>query len=153
MEGFKDILKTYWGFENFRPLQEEIISSIVKGNDTIALMPTGGGKSMCYQLPGLLQKGLTLVVSPLIALMNDQVKALKKKNIKAIAVTSAMSRKEIDFALDNCIYGSYSFLYLSPERISTPIFLERLSRMNLKLIAVDEAHCISHGVMILDRHI
>ena len=143
MKPFRDILSQYWGYSDFRPLQEEIITSIANGNDTIALMPTGGGKSICYQVPGMISEGLTIVVSPLIALMHDQVEGLKQKNIKAIAITSAMSNKEIDIALDNCIYGSYSFLYLSPERLNSPLFLERLSKMPLKMVAVDEAHCIS----------
>lgn len=143
LEGIKDILRQYWGYTQFRSLQEEIINSAISGKDTIALLPTGGGKSLCYQLPGLMNEGITIVISPLIALMNDQVASLKKRNIKAVAVTSAMRNKEIDIALDNCIYGSYSFLYLSPERLNSPLFQERLSRMNVKLIAVDEAHCIS----------
>jgi len=140
---YAEILKKYWGFPTFRPLQEEIIDNVSNGVDTIALLPTGGGKSLCFQIPGLVKQGLTIVISPLIALMNDQVKNLNKRGIKAIAVSSAMTRKEIDISLDNAIYGNYQFLYISPERLQSPLFQERLSKMSLNLIAVDEAHCIS----------
>ncbi|MEM7161099.1 MAG: ATP-dependent DNA helicase RecQ [Bacteroidota bacterium] len=143
LHSYEEILNTYWGFENFRPLQQEIIESIGNQKDTIALLPTGGGKSICYQVPGMASNGLCLVISPLIALMNDQVENLKKKGIKAISVTSALSSKEIDIALDNAAYGDYKFLYISPERLQTNLFQERLLKMNINVIAVDEAHCIS----------
>jgi len=139
----KEILLKYWGYPGFRPLQEEIIQSVLEGKDTLALLPTGGGKSLCFQVPALCKEGLCLVISPLIALMKDQVDSLRKKDIKAVAVNSMMSMKEIDIALDNCIYGNYKFLYLSPERLKTEIFLQRLPKMNVNLVAVDEAHCIS----------
>lgn len=139
----KDILKKYWGFDAFRPLQEEIIFSVLDGKDTLALLPTGGGKSICFQIPALCQKGLCLVVSPLISLMKDQVENLNNKGIKAIAISSAMNKREIDIALDNCVYGDTKFLYLSPERLASDLFKERLKKMNISLIAVDEAHCIS----------
>lgn len=139
----KDILKKYWGFDAFRPLQEEIIFSVLDGKDTLALLPTGGGKSICFQIPALCQKGLCLVVSPLISLMKDQVQNLNNKGIKAIAISSVMNKREIDIALDNCVYGDTKFLYLSPERLASDLFKERLKKMNISLIAVDEAHCIS----------
>ena len=138
-----EILKVYWGYDQFRPLQEEIIHSVLSGNDTLALMPTGGGKSLCFQVPALMKEGLCLVVSPLIALMKDQVENLKKREIPAVAVYSGMSRRDIDITLDNCVYGNIKFLYLSPERLHTEIFIERAKRMKINLIAVDEAHCIS----------
>ena len=143
MPTYTEILKKYWGFSSFRPLQEEIIEKVAKGNDTIALLPTGGGKSICFQIPGLAKEGLCIVISPLIALMNDQVKNLNDRGIKAMAISSAMSKKEIDISLDNAIYGDYRFLYVSPERLQSPLFQERLSKMPVNLIAVDEAHCIS----------
>ncbi|NND77463.1 MAG: RecQ family ATP-dependent DNA helicase [Flavobacteriales bacterium] len=133
----------YWGYSSFRPLQNEIISSIYNKKDTIALLPTGGGKSVCYQVPGLAQEGLTIVISPLIALINDQVEGLKKKGIKAMSVTSALNKRQIDIALDNCAYGNYKFLYISPERLQSPLFRERLIKMKVSMVAVDEAHCIS----------
>ena len=140
---YTEILKKYWAYDRFRPLQEEIIESICSGSDTLVLLPTGGGKSLCYQVPGMAMEGLCLVISPLIALMNDQVHQLKRRNIKAIAVSSRMNKREIDIALDNAVYGDYKFLYLPPERLQSPLFLERLPKMNICLIAVDEAHCIS----------
>ncbi|MDH4057655.1 MAG: RecQ family ATP-dependent DNA helicase [Cyclobacteriaceae bacterium] len=137
------ILKRYWKYLQFRPQQEEIIASVLKGQDTLALLPTGGGKSVCFQVPTLLMEGLCVVVSPLIALMNDQVEALKKMGIPAIAIHSGMNREEIDRLLDNCINGLAKFLYVSPERFQTEIFIERVKQMQVCLIAVDEAHCIS----------
>jgi ATP-dependent DNA helicase RecQ len=137
------ILEKYWGYSSFRPLQEEIISSVLQGKDTLALLPTGGGKSLCYQLPALAKDGLCLVISPLIALMKDQVEALQSKGIRAMAVYSGMSAREIDVALDNAAYGNYKFLYLSPERLETDIFKIRAEKFKVNLIAVDEAHCIS----------
>lgn len=139
----KDILKQYWGYDSFRTIQEDIINSILGGRDTLALMPTGGGKSICFQIPVLAQEGIGIVVSPLIALMKDQVENLQKKGIKAIAIYSGMTYREIDVALDNCVYGGIKFLYISPERLTTTIFQERLKKMNVSLIAIDEAHCIS----------
>ncbi|MGB3849456.1 MAG: ATP-dependent DNA helicase RecQ [Tunicatimonas sp.] len=137
------ILRQYWGYEQFRPLQEEIISSVLAGHDTLALLPTGGGKSICFQVPALLREGICVVVSPLIALMRDQVTQLNRRRIAAAAVYSGMSAREIDFCLDNCVYGTYKFLYVSPERLKTDLFLARVERMNVALLAIDEAHCIS----------
>ncbi len=137
------ILSKYWGFSKFRPLQEDIIQSVLDGKDTLALMPTGGGKSLCFQVPALLKPGICIVVSPLIALMKDQVENLKEKGIKAIAVISGMGKREVDIALDNCIYGDIKFLYLSPERLLSELVRVRLRHMQINLIAIDEAHCIS----------
>ena len=137
------ILKQYWNHDQFRPLQADIIDSVMQGNDTLALLPTGGGKSVCFQVPALALKGICIVITPLIALMKDQVEQLKKKEILAVAVHSGMSRREIDILLDNCIYGPVKFLYVSPERLQTEIFVARVKQMNVGLIAVDEAHCIS----------
>lgn len=139
----QNILKQYWGYASFRPLQKEIITSVLSGHDTLALMPTGGGKSLCFQVPALAQEGLCLVITPLIALMKDQVESLKSKGIKAEAIYSGLSRREIDLILDNCIYGKIKFLYVSPERLETELFRERAKKMNVNLLAVDEAHCIS----------
>ena len=136
-------LKNVFGFSHFRTLQEDIVLSVGAGNDTVALLPTGGGKSLCFQVPAMMQDGICLVVSPLIALMKDQVDALRKKGILAAAVYSGMGKREIDTTLDNCIYGNYKFLYVSPERLKTPIFIARFKKMKVSLIAVDEAHCIS----------
>ena len=139
----QQILIKYWGYSTFRPLQEDIIDSVLSGKDTLALMPTGGGKSICFQIPSLKLEGLCIVVTPLIALMKDQVQQLKKRGISAIAIYSGMHPKEIDIALDNCAYGDVKFLYVSPERLETELFQERLKKINVSLIAVDEAHCIS----------
>ena len=136
-------LKTYWNHDAFRPLQEEIIAAVLLGRDTLALLPTGGGKSICFQVPALVKPGICIVVSPLIALMKDQVENLKAKGINAISITSGMGKREIDLALDNCIYGEVKFLYLSPERLLSELVIERIKYMNVNLIAVDEAHCIS----------
>lgn len=138
-----DILEKYWGFKTFRPLQEDIINSVLDSKDTLALLPTGGGKSICFQVPAMVKDGICIVVSPLIALMKDQVENLVKKGIKAIAITSSMHKQEIDIALDNCVHGNIKFLYLSPERLQTEIVKVRLQRMNVNLIAIDESHCIS----------
>ena len=143
MQSTHQILEKYWGYKSYRPLQEEIINSVLQGNDTLALMPTGGGKSICFQVPALLQEGVCIVVSPLIALMKDQVDALREKGIKAIAITSEMQKRQIDIALDNCVHGDVKFLYLSPERLETEIVQVRIQRMKVNLIAIDEAHCIS----------
>lgn len=137
------ILQKYWGFSTFRSSQIPIITDIVGGHDVLALLPTGGGKSICFQVPGLYKDGLTLVISPLISLMEDQVKNLKSKGIKACAITSASSYREIDVLLNNAALGAYHFLYLSPERIQTSIFKERIKQMPLSLLVIDEAHCIS----------
>lgn len=139
----KEILKRYWSYNSFRPLQEEIINSVMSKQDTLALLPTGGGKSLCFQIPALMQEGICIVVSPLIALMKDQVENLRNRGVKALVVHSGMSANEVDAALDNAIYGSYKFLYLSPERLRTEMFKTRVSKMNVSFIAVDEAHCIS----------
>lgn len=136
-------LKKHWGYDSFRPLQEDIIQSILSNKDTLALLPTGGGKSICFQIPGLVIGGTCLVVSPLIALMNDQVQNLKNKGISAVAITSSMNLKEIDIALNNAAYGHVQFLYVSPERIENETFRQRLSYLPIGLIAIDEAHCIS----------
>ncbi len=137
------ILQKHWGYDSFRPLQEEIIQSVLNGHDTLALLPTGGGKSICFQVPGLALNGLCLVVSPLIALMNDQVRQLSKRGIPAIAIHSALARKEIDSELDRAAYSDIKFLYVSPERLKTDMFLARIDKLNVTMLAVDEAHCIS----------
>ena len=138
-----ETLKHYWNHDTFRPMQEEIIKSVLLGHDTLALLPTGGGKSVCFQVPALAKDGLCIVVSPLIALMKDQVENLVAKGIEAVSIVSGMSKREIDIALDNCIYGAVKFLYLSPERLLSELVRERIKYMNVNLIAVDEAHCIS----------
>lgn len=138
-----EILKRYWGFDAFRPMQEEIIRSVLNGQDTLALLPTGGGKSVCFQVPAMVMEGICIVVSPLIALMKDQVEHLKAKGIDAVAIYSGMGKREIDILLDNCIYGKIKFLYLSPERLMSDLVRVRISYMNVSLIAVDEAHCVS----------
>ncbi|MGM9475644.1 RecQ family ATP-dependent DNA helicase [Pedobacter sp. GSP4] len=138
-----EILQKYWGHQAFRPLQQDIISSVLEGKDSLALLPTGGGKSICFQVPALLKDGICIVVSPLIALMKDQVENLKSKGIEAIAIYAGMGKREIDILLDNCIYGKIKFLYLSPERLLSDLVRVRISYMNVNLIAVDEAHCIS----------
>lgn len=140
---YHDILKQYWGYDVFRGIQEEIITSIGEGKDTLGLMPTGGGKSIAFQVPALAREGLCLVITPLIALMKDQVQNLKKRGIKAIAIYSGMTRKEIVIALENCIFGDFKFLYISPERLDTEIFRTKLQRMKISMITVDESHCIS----------
>jgi ATP-dependent DNA helicase RecQ len=139
----REILKQYWGFDEFRPLQEDIIHAVLNNKDTLALLPTGGGKSICYQVPALMKDGLCIVVSPLVALMKDQVENLKKKGINALLIHSGMKYPELLKTLKNAAYGNYKFLYLSPERIRTQLFLEYLPAMNISLLAVDEAHCIS----------
>lgn len=138
-----DTLKKYWHYDSFRPMQREAIESVLSGRDTLILMPTGGGKSIIYQLPALVSEGLCIVVTPLIALMKDQVDALRKRGIPAVAVHSGLTNRQIDIALDNCIYGDVKFLYIAPERLSSEMFRLRADRMNVSLLAVDEAHCIS----------
>ena len=140
---YRQILIKYWGYASFKPLQEEIIRSITEGHDTLGLMPTGGGKSITFQVPAMAQEGICLVITPLIALMKDQVNRLNTLEIKSIAIHSGMSVEEIDNALENSIFGDYKFLYVSPERISTRVFQAKVSRLNLSLVAIDEAHCIS----------
>lgn len=140
---YKEILKQYWGYDHFRDLQEEIITSIGEGKDTLGLMPTGGGKSITFQVPALAKDGLCLVVTPLIALMKDQVQNLRKRGIKALAIYSGMTRQEIIIALENCIFGNYKFLYISPERLDTEIFRAKLPKIKVSMITVDESHCIS----------
>jgi ATP-dependent DNA helicase RecQ len=143
IEPYRQILTKYWGFSSFKPLQEDIIRSVAEGRDTLGLMPTGGGKSITFQVPALAQEGICLVITPLIALMKDQVNRLNELEIKSIAIHSGISGEEIDNALENCIFGDYKFLYISPERIATRIFQARVARLNLSLVAIDEAHCIS----------
>jgi len=143
MEDIHSILKQYWGFGSFRPLQEDIISSVLSGKDTLALMPTGGGKSLCYQVPALVKDGLCLVISPLIALMKDQVENLRRKNITAFAIYSGMTRKEVITTFKVATESNCRFLYVSPERLESSLFKEYLPGLNISLVAVDEAHCIS----------
>ena len=140
---YQEILKQYWGYDNFRGIQEDIIQSVGKGQDTLGLMPTGGGKSIAFQVPALSKDGLCLVITPLIALMKDQVRNLRERGIKALAIYSGMTREEIVIALENCIFGNYKFLYISPERLDTEIFQTKLKHMKVSMITVDESHCIS----------
>ena len=137
------LLKEVFGWKEFRPVQKQVIDAVYQGEDTLAILPTGGGKSLCYQVPGLAKEGICIVISPLIALMKDQVDYLKARGVKAVALHTGMSAREIDTLLDNCIRGGVKFLYLSPERLKSELFVERFKQMNLNLIAVDEAHCIS----------
>jgi len=143
LERFTQILARYWGYSRFRPLQDEIIQSVFEGRDTLGLMPTGGGKSITFQVPAMAKDGTCIVITPLIALMKDQVENLRRREINAIAIHSGMGSKEIDIALDNCVYGQVKFLYLSPERLETDIFKARIGKMNINLIAIDESHCVS----------
>ncbi|QQX76573.1 MULTISPECIES: ATP-dependent DNA helicase RecQ [Aequorivita] len=143
MINVRDILTKYWGYTSFKPMQEEIIESVIDGKDTVALLPTGGGKSLCFQVPALATDGLCIVVSPLVALMGDQVNALKERGIKALKLTGGISFEELNTLLDNALYGNYKFLYLSPERLQQEIVQNYIKQMNVNLIAVDEAHCIS----------
>ncbi len=138
-----NILERYWNFTAFRPFQEDIINAVIEGEDTFVLLPTGGGKSICFQIPALAKEGICIVISPLVALMKNQVDTLIEKGIKAIALTSGLSYDRLDTLLDNCIYGNYKFLYLSPERLQQELVQDRIRQMNVNLIAVDEAHCIS----------
>ncbi|MDR1866200.1 MAG: RecQ family ATP-dependent DNA helicase [Bacteroidales bacterium] len=143
MNDILSVLKQYWGYESFRPLQEDIIRSVMAGRDTLALMPTGGGKSITFQVPAMAMEGLCVVITPLIALMKDQTENLKKRRIKAVSIYSGLTAREIDTELNNCIYGGYKFLYVSPERLSSEMFLTRILQVKVNLLAVDEAHCIS----------
>ncbi len=138
-----DILKQYWSYTHFRSPQDEIIEAVLEKRDVLAILPTGGGKSICFQVPVLMQEGICLVITPLIALMQDQVKQLKQRGIAAVSVHAGMHHREIDITLDNCVFGKIKFLYLSPERLQTDLFKERVKRMNVCLVAIDEAHCIS----------
>ncbi len=138
-----EVLHRVWGYQQFRTPQEEIILASLEGRDVVAILPTGGGKSVCFQVPALMKEGVCLVITPLIALMQDQVKQLKQRGIAAVAIHSGMDHREIDITLDNCVYGKQKFLYLSPERLQTDLFRERVKKMNVSLIAIDEAHCIS----------
>jgi ATP-dependent DNA helicase RecQ len=138
-----EVLKHYWGYTTFRPMQLDIIQSVLEGKDTMALLPTGGGKSVCFQVPAMVKEGICIVVSPLVALMKDQVENLKAKGINAVAIYAGMGKREIDILLDNCIYGPVKFLYLSPERLLSDLVRTRISYMNVNLFAIDEAHCIS----------
>lgn len=138
-----EVLKEYWGYDGFRPMQEEIITAALGGKDVLAIMPTGGGKSICFQVPGLIKDGITLVVTPLIALMKDQVQNLNDRGVRALAIHAGMSRHEVDLALNNAAYGDYKFLYLSPERLGTQLFRSYIDVLGVSFIVVDEAHCIS----------
>ena len=138
-----DILKEYWGYDAFRPMQEEIVQTALEGRDVLAILPTGGGKSVCFQVPAMMREGIAIVVTPLIALMKDQVQNLAARGIKALCVNAGMSRREVDLALNNAAYGDFKFLYVSPERLGTQLFRSYLQEMNVSFIVVDEAHCIS----------
>jgi len=143
MESAEDILKRYWGYDAFRPMQKEIISAALEGRDVLAILPTGGGKSVCFQVPGMMREGVAIVVTPLIALMKDQVQNLERRGIKAIAIHAGMTRREVDNALNNAAYGDFKFLYVSPERLGTELFKSYLDVLNVSFIVIDEAHCIS----------
>lgn len=142
MDAILSILRKYWGYDDFRGIQREIIESIVAGKDTLGLMPTGGGKSITFQVPALLKDGMCIVVTPLIALMTDQVSSLRRRGIKAAAIHSGMPGEQVRTVLDNCVFDAYKLLYISPERLSSPLFLAKLVRMNVSFVTVDEAHCI-----------
>lgn len=140
---YEDILKQYWGYDHFRGIQKDIIESIGNGRDTLGLMPTGGGKSITFQVPAMSMEGTCIVITPLIALMKDQVNHLRQLGIKATAIYTGLTRQEILISLDNCILGDYKFLYVSPERLTTELFLTKIRHMRISFITVDEAHCIS----------
>ena len=140
---YLDILKQYWGYDAFRGIQEEIIQSIARGEDTLGLMPTGGGKSITFQVPAMAMEGLCLVITPLVALMKDQVQNLQQRGLRALAIHAGMDREEVIRTLDNCIFGNYKFLYVSPERLGTELFQRKLKKMQICFITVDESHCIS----------
>ena len=139
----QEVLKQYWGYDSFRPMQEEIVEAAVRGDDVLAILPTGGGKSVCFQVPALMKDGIALVVTPLIALMKDQVQNLEARGIRAIAIHAGMTRRQVDTALNNAAYGDYKFLYLSPERLGTDLFKSYIELLNISFLVVDEAHCIS----------
>ena len=135
-----ETLSRWWGYKEFRPGQREVIERVMEGKDTLALMPTGAGKSLIYQVPTMAREGLCVVVTPLVALMKDQVDNLHRRGINAVAIHGGMSPRSIDIALDNCVYGDVKFLYVAPERLRSEIFVARVQKMNVSLIAVDEAH-------------
>ena len=139
----QETLKEYWGYDSFRPMQEDIVNTALEGRDVLAILPTGGGKSVCFQVPVMMREGIAIVVTPLIALMKDQVQNLNARGIRALCINAGMSRREVDIALNNALYGDYKFLYVSPERLGTPLFKGYVSEMNVSYIVVDEAHCIS----------
>ena len=143
MTDYLSILRQYWGYDSFRGIQQDIIESIGSGKDTLGLMPTGGGKSITFQVPALAMDGMCLVITPLIALMKDQVRHLREQNIRALAIYAGMTRSEITQIFDNAIFGDYKFLYVSPERLGTELFRQRLKQMHISMIVVDESHCIS----------
>lgn len=143
MQKALQVLQKYWGYDSFRPVQEDIIQSVINNQDTFGLLPTGGGKSLCFQVPAMLKEGICLVISPLVALMKDQVSQLQKRDIKAIALTGGIHSEELIHLLDNCQFGNYKFLYLSPERLEQDWVLERIKALDISLIAIDEAHCVS----------
>ena len=138
-----EILKEYWGYDSFRPKQEDIVSAALEGRDVLAILPTGGGKSVCFQVPAMIREGIALVVTPLIALMKDQVQNLNARGIKALCINAGMGRREVELALNNAAYGDFKFLYVSPERLGTSLFQSFIREMNVSFIVVDEAHCIS----------
>ena len=142
-ETLKKTVRRYWGFDQLRPLQSAVISAVLERKDTVAVMSTGAGKSLCYQLPALLLDGICLVISPLVALMEDQLLDLKKRDIKAMGLFGPMSESTLVQRLDNMSYGQYKIVFMAPERIQTPLVLERLNQIELSFIAIDEAHCIS----------
>ena len=139
----EEVLKTYWGYDSFRPMQDEIITAALEGRDVLAILPTGGGKSLCFQLPALMKEGTALVVTPLVALMKDQVRNLEDRGIRALAIHAGMNRHELELALNNAAYGDFKFLYVSPERLGTELFRSWLDLLNISYLVVDEAHCIS----------
>ena len=139
----QETLKEYWGYDSFRPMQEEIVNTALEGRDVLAILPTGGGKSVCFQVPVMMKEGIAIVVTPLIALMKDQVQNLNDRGIRALCINAGMTRREVDTALNNALYGDFKFLYVSPERLGTPLFKNYVSEMNVSYIVVDEAHCIS----------
>ena len=139
----RDILKQYWGYPSFRPMQEDIVDSVVEGKDTLALLPTGGGKSICFQVPAMTMEGVCIVITPLISLMKDQVMHLKKIGIPAAAIFTGMHHNQVEIVYNQAVFGMLKFLYVSPERLMTDMFIEALKKMKVNLLAVDESHCIS----------
>ena len=138
-----EILKEYWGYDSFRPMQEDIVNAALDGKDVLAILPTGGCKSVCFQVPALMKEGIAIVVTPLIALMKDQVRNLDDRGIKALCVNAGMGQREVEIVLNNAAYGDFKFLYVSPERLGTRLFKNYVQDMNISYIVVDEAHCIS----------